>query len=112
MLYNLIRPWVVWRALVPFILSFLRDYRRYIFFGPPRVLSETQLHARAVRMRETIARLGPTFIKVAQVLGMREDLIPKLYTEQLRMLQDKVPPFPLKQVEAAIRSELGKSISE
>ncbi|MCH8860001.1 MAG: ABC transporter, partial [Thaumarchaeota archaeon] len=46
------------------------------------------------RLRLTLERLGPTFIKFGQVLSVRPDLIPKSYIKELENLQDKVPSFP------------------
>ena len=45
------------------------------------------------RLRLTLERLGPTFIKFGQVLSIRPDLIPKTYIRELEILQDKVPEF-------------------
>ena len=64
------------------------------------------------RLRLTLERLGPTFIKFGQVLSIRPDLIPKTYIQELEILQDKVPEFSYKIVEQQIKKELGKDIKE
>jgi len=64
------------------------------------------------RLRLTLERLGPTFIKFGQVLSVRPDLIPKSYIKELEILQDKVPEFPYSIVEEQIKKELGKEINE
>ena len=64
------------------------------------------------RLRLTLERLGPTFIKFGQVLSVRPDLIPKSYMQELEKLQDSVPPFPYDIVEVQIKQELGKEINE
>jgi ubiquinone biosynthesis protein len=64
------------------------------------------------RTRLAFEALGPTFIKLGQVLSTRADLIPKEFVEELSLLQDEVPAFPYAQVEEIILSELGQPISE
>jgi len=54
-----------------------------------------------------LERLGPTFIKLGQLLSSRADLIPPAYMEALARLQDHVEPFPAMQAEAIIAEELG-----
>jgi len=64
------------------------------------------------RLRLTLERLGPTFIKFGQVLSVRPDLIPKNYIKELEKLQSSVPSFPYSIVKEQIKSELGKDIGE
>ncbi|MBI2522802.1 hypothetical protein HYW19_00260 [Candidatus Woesearchaeota archaeon] len=63
------------------------------------------------RLRLTLERLGPTFIKFGQVLSVRPDLIPKSYIKELEKLQDSVPAFSYEIVKQQIRKELGKDIN-
>ncbi|MBI2653661.1 hypothetical protein HYX02_02505 [Candidatus Woesearchaeota archaeon] len=63
-----------------------------------------------VRLRKTLERLGPTFIKFGQLLSVRPDLIPKEYSKELEKLQDKVPEFPFSEVKSTIEKGFGKSI--
>jgi len=64
-----------------------------------------------VRIRLVLEELGPTFIKLGQVLSTRSDLIPPNYIKELQKLQDEVPPFEYVQVEQIIKKELGTDIS-
>ncbi len=64
------------------------------------------------RLRLTLERLGPTFIKFGQVLSVRPDLIPQSYTKELEKLQDKVPQFSYAVAKQQIKKELGKDINE
>src|SRR5262245_60636060 len=64
------------------------------------------------RIRMAFEELGPTFIKLGQVLATRPDLIPMSLVEELRLLQDRVPPFPAVQARAEIERELGHAVEE
>jgi predicted unusual protein kinase regulating ubiquinone biosynthesis (AarF/ABC1/UbiB family) len=59
-----------------------------------------------------LERLGPTFIKLGQVLSVRPDLLPAEYTDKLARLQDDVAPFPFDEVERIVNSELGLRMSK
>ena len=65
-----------------------------------------------VRLRHTLERLGPSFVKLGQVASTRPDLIPEDVIEELRRLQDDVAPFPDAVALALIESELGAPIDE
>lgn len=64
------------------------------------------------RLRLALEELGPTFIKLGQVLSTRPDLIPPAYVAELTKLQDTVPPEPWEPIREQIESELGRSIAE
>jgi ubiquinone biosynthesis protein len=55
--------------------------------------------------------LGPTFVKLGQILSTRADLLPPAYLDALARLQDQVEPFPYEDVERTIREELGVRVS-
>ncbi len=58
------------------------------------------------RVRETLEQLGPTFVKLGQVLSLRPDLVPPEYCEEFKKLQDRVEPLPFPIIKAAIETEL------
>jgi ubiquinone biosynthesis protein len=58
------------------------------------------------RLRMAFEELGPTFIKIGQILSTRPDLIPLDLTMELSKLQDTVPPFPIAQVKEILEHEL------
>jgi ubiquinone biosynthesis protein len=59
-----------------------------------------------------LEQLGPTFIKLGQVLSSRPDLLPPAYLEALTRLQDKVQPFPFPDVQRIVEEELGVRLSK
>lgn len=67
-------------------------------------------HAR--RLRLTLEELGPTFIKLGQILSTRSDLLPPEYLDELSLLQDDVAPAPWGEIKALIESELNSPIDE
>ena len=66
----------------------------------------------ARHLADDLEKLGPTFIKLGQLLSTRPDLLPMPFIDALARLQDKVGPFPYADVEAIITSELGVRLSK
>lgn len=66
----------------------------------------------ADHLHRVVVRLGPTFIKLAQIASTRPDLVPPAVAERLRDLQEGVPPFPSDQAQALVEAELGRPIRE
>jgi ubiquinone biosynthesis protein len=64
----------------------------------------------AAGLTDDLERLGPTYIKLGQLLSTRADLLPEPYIEALSRLQDDVEPFLFADVEAIVTDELGVSI--
>ncbi|MDP2645333.1 MAG: AarF/UbiB family protein [Desulfobacterales bacterium] len=67
---------------------------------------------RAERLRMALEELGPTFIKLGQVLSTRPDLIPVSYIQELAKLQDKVPPVAVSEIKKVFTSEIGRRPEE
>lgn len=63
-------------------------------------------------LADDLEAMGPTFVKLGQVLSGRADLLPEPYLKALARLQDKVKPFPYAAVEQTVMSELGVRISK
>jgi len=66
----------------------------------------------AARFRQLLLDLGPTFIKLGQLLSSRPDILPSHWIEELSQLQDAVPPIPLGQIRAEIERGLGRPIDQ
>lgn len=61
---------------------------------------------------EDLKQMGPTYIKLGQLLSTRPDLLPDRYLEALSSLQDDLPTIPYEEVQEIIESELGTKISK
>ena len=98
---------VVFYRFSPLLVAYLRDRNRFLLFGSSRrVTTEMQLE-RADVLLETLLTLGPTFIKLGQLLSTRPDILPKAYIDVLSSLQDDVPPAPWNESKQVIEAELG-----
>lgn len=118
MIANLYRLAVINLTLARFgldeiILSFkILTPWRFIRWANPYNWFRTQEHSQAVRIRLCIESLGPIFIKFGQMLATRRDLMPDEIVDQLEILLDKVPAFPVKNAKKIIEKDLGKPVSE
>ncbi len=81
--------------------------RRRFMDGPDG--SPTAAEVVAEQFRDALADLGPTFIKLGQVLSSRPDLLPPAFEATLSTLQDSAPAVPFEAIEASVRTELGLS---
>jgi predicted unusual protein kinase regulating ubiquinone biosynthesis (AarF/ABC1/UbiB family) len=68
--------------------------------------------AKAEDLAKDLEKLGPTFVKIGQLLSTRSDLLAPPYLEALSRLQDSVLPFSFGEVEQIVSSELGVRISK
>ena len=64
------------------------------------------------QLADDLEAMGPTYVKLGQVLAGRPDLIPPAYCKALARLQDKVKPFPYAEVEQIVEAELKVRISK
>lgn len=99
--------------------AFLAPYR--YFFGPSEKLEKAvgkYLAPRRPKMsapeiaKETLEKLGPTYVKFGQFLSVRPDLVPPDFCAEFKKLQDRVPPFPFAQVQRELRNELKRGPAE
>ena len=65
-----------------------------------------------VRVRYVLQELGPTFVKLGQILSGRPDILTQEYIQEFKLLQDKVPPFPVDQVFSVIENEFARPAQE
>src|SRR5207302_8525825 len=72
----------------------------------------TKEAAKADELADDLEKLGPTFVKLGQLLSTRVELMPRAYLEALTRLQDKVEPFGFEEVEKIVTAELGVRLSK
>ncbi|MDX6530231.1 MAG: ubiquinone biosynthesis protein [Blastocatellia bacterium] len=72
----------------------------------------TTVEPKAEELASDLEKLGPTFIKLGQLLSTRGDLLPEPYLDALSRLQDQIEPFGFDEVEEIVSTELGGRISK
>jgi ubiquinone biosynthesis protein len=89
---------------------------QYVEAGLQRIIKKQPVHveklSRPQGLRMALEELGPTYIKLGQILSTRPDLIPVEFLRELAKLQDKVPPFSFRAVRKIIEQELNAPLEE
>lgn len=88
----------------------LKDYVPFHKRVKKTLIAEKELSF-PVRMRLAFERLGPTFIKLGQILSLRPDLVPQEYITEFEKMLDHVPTFPLAEAKKIIEQEFQKPVS-
>lgn len=101
------RFFVVIRRFSPLILAYWRDRKRFLLFGRSRGVDAATQRERADVLLDILLTLGPTFIKLGQLLSTRPDVLPPAYIEVLEGLQDDVPPADWAESKVVLEDELG-----
>ncbi len=65
-----------------------------------------------VRIRLALEELGPSFIKLGQLMSTRADLFPPEYIDEFTKLQDQVPAVPFEEISQLIKAELGEPVAQ
>ena len=100
------------RVLTPLIITHIRDRRRFLLFGGRRELGYEQRRDRAENLADAFERLGTTYIKLAQFMTTRPDLVPPIYVDAMERLQDQVPPEEFEKVRKQLEEEYGRPPEE
>jgi ubiquinone biosynthesis protein len=79
---------------------------------PEELKPESDERSTPDQLADDLEAMGPTYVKLGQVLSGRPDLLPDTYLKALERLQDKVKPFSFAEVEEIVTSELGVRISK
>jgi predicted unusual protein kinase regulating ubiquinone biosynthesis (AarF/ABC1/UbiB family) len=98
---------VVLYHVVPILLVYVRDRHCFVLFGRGREVSSEEHRRRAESILDRFIALGPTFIKLGQLLSTRADVVPREYTRTFSKLQDEVPPDDWEEVEDIIEMDIG-----
>ncbi|WP_254821410.1 ABC1 kinase family protein [Haloglomus halophilum] len=99
-------PVVVYQFL-PLLLAYARDRRRFLLFGRARRVDAETRRRRARKLLDSLLTLGPTFIKLGQILSTRPDILPPEYIDEFEQLQDRVPPADWEAVKPVLEEGLG-----
>ena len=97
------------------LVSQLHVFRLYILgkrFLAPKSEDVRAHKSTPERLRLALEELGPTFVKLGQLMSTRADWFPDEWSTEFKKLQDKVPPFPFEQVRELVEKELGKPLTE
>ena len=96
---------------VLFKYGFLKDPNRKVFYKKNKE-SETLKLSRPEKLRLALEELGPTFIKLGQILSVRPDLLPLEYIKELEKLQDDVCCSEEVKIDEIFKNNFGKSVNE
>jgi ubiquinone biosynthesis protein len=101
--------WIVlWMTLWWFGFVYLFGRIGLLFRGGDRSSRRRALmRHRGRTLRRLMTRLGATFVKLGQVMATRPDLVDPDIIDELRALQDRLPPFPFRDVRRLVEAELG-----
>ncbi|OEL15513.1 hypothetical protein BAE44_0023470 [Dichanthelium oligosanthes] len=102
----------IWGFVFTFIFKAWLNNQKFTYRGG--MTEEKKIMRRKVLakwLKESILRLGPTFIKIGQQFSTRVDILPQEYVDQLSELQDQVPPFPSETAVKIVEEELGASVN-
>ncbi|KAL2493634.1 Protein kinase superfamily protein [Forsythia ovata] len=110
--YNFIqRTMDVWSFVISLHLRVLLDNAKWTYIGGFTEEKKADRRQKTASwLRECILQLGPTFIKLGQLLSSRSDLFPREIVDELTKLQDRVPAFSPSKAKNLIERELGTPI--
>ncbi|TYI40441.1 hypothetical protein ES332_A02G162800v1 [Gossypium tomentosum] len=101
----------IWGFVLTFVFKAWLNNQKFSYQGgmteEKKVLRRKAL---AKWLKESILRLGPTFIKIGQQFSTRVDILAQEYVDQLSELQDQVPPFPSETAVSIVEEELGAPV--
>ena len=76
------------------------------------VTPEKSIYPAPRRIRKVLEELGPSFIKLGQLMSTRADLFPPEYIDEFKKLQDRVPPVDFKEIRKVVEQEMKHSLDE
>jgi ubiquinone biosynthesis protein len=105
--YNLLLRygWELGLERWPTINGFRHDLQAWVWRLPPDV--DLDAVSTPAKVRMMLEELGPTYVKMGQIISSQSSVIPAEWNEELAKLQSSVPPFPTEEVREVIKEELG-----
>lgn len=103
----------IWGFVLTFVFKAWFNNQKFAYRGGMTEQKKAQRRKTLAKwLKESILRLGPTFIKIGQQFSTRVDILAQEYVDQLSELQDQVPPFPSETAVSIIEEELGSPVNE
>lgn len=98
---------------LPSVLREIAIYARSVpdAAAPAQAIAENGATSVPARIRRMMEDLGPTFIKIGQLLGTRPDLIPKAFIEEFKKMYDQTSPTAFPEIKDVVQRELGKPLT-
>ncbi|KAM3361306.1 putative aarF domain-containing protein kinase, chloroplastic [Capsicum galapagoense] len=103
------KPLIVFRRLVQ-IGSTLGKWFAVRYMDTVNERADEMFKIRAAELRKILLQLGPAYVKIAQAISSRPDLVPPSYLDELSLLQDRITPFSSEVAFEMIEKELGMPI--
>ncbi|XP_074264409.1 putative aarF domain-containing protein kinase At1g71810, chloroplastic isoform X1 [Silene latifolia] len=105
------KPFILVRRLIQIVTTLGKWFGlRYVDGLMDR--ADSMFEIRAAELRKILVELGPAYVKIAQAISSRSDLIPPSYLEQLSVLQDRITPFSSDVAFSTIEQELGMTLDK
>lgn len=103
----------IWGFVVTFFFKAWLNSQKFSYRGGMTEAKKVQRRKVLAKwLKESILRLGPTFIKIGQQFSTRVDILAQEYVDQLSELQDQVPPFPSETAISIVEEELGGPVND
>jgi len=101
----------VWKFALASVFRALKSKKLAAKGASEEEIKQAQIEA-AEYIRDGLLKLGPSFVKLGQVVSTRTDVLPATYTDVLKTLQDEVPGFSSERAKAIVSEELGRPCDE
>ncbi|KAK4356618.1 hypothetical protein RND71_025589 [Anisodus tanguticus] len=103
----------IWGSVFTFLFRAWLNNQKFSYRGGMTEAKKAERRKVLARwLKETILKLGPTFIKIGQQFSTRVDILAQEYVDQLSELQDQVPPFPSETAVSIVEEELGGPLGD
>jgi ubiquinone biosynthesis protein len=109
---NLLRGLLVGLVILAYLAMYSLRRLGTLLISEQRARRAEVARLQGVMLRRAMSRLGACFVKLGQVMSSRPDLFEPELIEELRKLQDKLPPFAFAEVRRTLEASLGKRVEE